>query len=167
MTTLLYSSAPPRIAPRRVHPERGRGRRNGAEPLGEDEVPEQHGRERHDGRREPRDRREPRSWSGRTTQATRRDASKASTTARSSRRPSRGDLDREQNGQEDAAEDQGVDDPRGSEQQRELHDALRLQEQERRAHEEDRVGTSLMWSDAAEADDRERRPEQQHDQETM
>ena len=44
-------------------------------------------------------------------------------------------LDREPHAQQDAREDECVHEPRRSEEERELHDVLRLQKQERRAHE--------------------------------
>ena len=45
-------------------------------------------------------------------------------------------LDRPEHGEQDPGEHQRVHQPRGAEQERELHDVLRLEQQERRTHEE-------------------------------
>ena len=71
---------------------------------------------------------------------------------------------RRQHGEQDAAEHEGVDEPGGAEEQGELHDVLRLQEQERRSHAHQvEVRRHRAQGTAGNPDGDEREPEDEGD----
>ena len=75
------------------------------------------------------------------------------------------DLDGEQDREQDADEDEGVHEPRGPEEQCELHDALRFQEEERGAHQEE-IDVRDHRTERTAADAYERCGREQHESES-